>query len=274
MLAIALAMATACSRQNPAYLGPLGADAAVPKDSAADRAIVADTQADIMAPPDLADTADATALPGTVDTMPLADVAPDLTPDVTPDLAPDLPPAAPPRVMFGASSPTTRRGGTTGYYTMTDQCGPDEAVVGYHGAVSGNLVGGLQLVCARLTFSSPAPGTPVTISNYRPLTRRGNMSTGWMELCMAGQVVAGYAGRSKTLLDNVEFRCSSLTIASDGRSLAVGTTFTALGPHGGAGGDPFADPCPTGQVMHGAITQYGSVIDAFQALCATPMLVP
>src|SRR5687768_17324003 len=113
MLATVLATAGACSRTNPAYLEPLGNDASTPKDNAAAGDLVAD----------------AGELPDLMDMVPMTDIGPDGGRDLAPGLAPDLPPGTPPRVMIGASSPTPKRGGN-GYYTTTDQCAANEAVVG------------------------------------------------------------------------------------------------------------------------------------------------
>ena len=281
LLGLGLSVVGACSRPNPAFLIPAARDAAPSADAAAPGR---DTGPELAA----ADTGDAGGA-GPIDLAPdlapdvAADLAPDvpvdLPPDLAPDLPPDLPPPLPPRVMIGASgSPTPHRGGNGGGSPVTDQCQADEAVVGYHGtevSLGGTtLVGGMQLVCARLTFTSSAAGTRVQVSNYRPLPRRGDSASGWMQLCDAGQVVATFAGQEGSSLDRIELRCASLTIASDGRSAAVGTTAKVLGPHGGTGGDPFADQCPSGQVVHGGITNFGTLIDGFRVLCAPVTLVP
>ena len=90
--------------------------------------------------------------------------------------------------------------------------------------------------------------------------------------CPADQVVVGFDGRVGMYVDQLIFRCATLTISEDrgAYTLSVGQP-VAIAPIGGEGG--MAGPsinCAAGTLGIGSVVRAGFAIDAFGLACAKP----
>ena len=202
------------------------------------------------------------------------------TPDGS-DAAPDVvvetgTGSCPASVVLGApTSSTTLRG--AGVMPSTDLCPAGQAVIGYMGATSGRFVQTLQTQCGQLSIVATGPTCRVSVSPGAMMPVRGAQapSAPWMLTCPTDQVVVVANGHFGGRIDELGVECAPLDLTWNGSSyaLTIGAP-TAVTPQGGPGGNPFRDPCPTGQIANGNVTSYSGWIDAFQLLCSTPAFSP
>ena len=112
-----------------------------------------------------------------------------------------------------------------------------------------------------MTHSLPARGAGSTVSVTRT--------------CPADQVVVGFDGRVGMYIDQLIFRCATLTISEDrgAYALSIGQP-VSIDPIGGMGGmiGPQIN-CATGTLGIGTVVRAGFAIDAFGLACAKPSVV-
>jgi hypothetical protein len=202
---------------------------------------------------------------------PAADEAQDASPSPTGDMD-AFESGPPPLVVVRGETPTPVRGGGGGS-PGTDVCPGDQMVVGYLGS-SDTLVHGLQVVCGRVTVVGAGPYR-VVVSSGATLASHGSVGgPTFSTMCSANQVVVGIDGHSGSVVDQFGIECAPLTVVQSGPgfALAIGAT-TKLPTHGGTGGSPYDDPCPTGQVARGSMISSGFLIDSAALLCGLPTVL-
>jgi len=172
---------------------------------------------------------------------------------------------------------TPMYGGTAGT-PYTDTCPTSEVVIGFTGyttTTSPIVVGSLQTLCGKLSFTSPS--CQVTVSPGTTLTVRGHVGGmgPWTSMCPANQMVVAFHGRAGFDLDQVAFECAPLVLSKMGSSYRLSTgPVTSLPPEGGTTGPVFQDGCGTSQVAVGTRGHEGAIIYDLGLLCATPAVTP
>jgi hypothetical protein len=156
---------------------------------------------------------------------------------------------------------------------------PSQVVIGFNASVDappslGTYPKSIQAICGALSISGSSPHQ-VKITLTGPLTARGFGSTVPVSrTCPADRMVVGFESRIGMFVDQLTFRCASLTIAGgpDVYTLSIGQV-TSIDPIGGPGGmtGPQVD-CPAGSVAIGSNVRAGQAVDAFGLSCAKPTL--
>jgi len=180
-------------------------------------------------------------------------------------------PELPAVFVLTGSTPTATRGGPQ---TPTgDLCPDNEVVVGYSGTV-GNpgivVVSSLQLVCAAIDVAGSGPSMLRMLPGTTLAEQGAPAGSPFAAMCPAGQVAVGIHGRSGIAVDQVGFDCAPLTLAPDGTVEVDTSTITVLPAYGGAGGGPFDDTCPAGQIVRGVDIAAGDFLYDMSAVCAAP----
>ncbi|MCA9604516.1 MAG: hypothetical protein KC619_02905 [Myxococcales bacterium] len=104
-------------------------------------------------------------------------------------------------------------------------------------------------------------GCPVAIGQGAPTTSSPAGASGdaaWVDACPMGMALVGMAGRASSRIDQLQPICAvvrfiadtSVTLAHPEHTFTVESGIPAMGaPHGGTGGTPFDDRCPTNQFV-------------------------
>src|SRR5580658_1330367 len=180
-------------------------------------------------------------------------------------------PELPAVFVLTGSTPTATRGGPQ--TPMPDLCPGNQVVVGYSGTL-GNpgivVVSSLQLVCGAVDVVGSGPSMLRMLAGATLAEQGATGDSPFAAMCPAGQVAVGIHGQSGIAVDQVGFDCAPLTLAPDGTVGVDASTITSLPAYGGAGGGPFDDTCPSGEIVRGVDIAAGSFLYSVSAVCAAP----
>jgi hypothetical protein len=237
---------------------------------------------DLLSPQPDADAATKAAMDALAEAPALPDAQPDTEtydgsseqPDTAAEDAADAGapiPELPAVFVLTGSMPTPTRGGPQ--TPMDDLCPGNQAVVGYSGTV-GNpgvvIVSSLQLVCGAIDVVGSDPSTLRMLPGATLAEQGTPGDSSFAATCPAGQVAVGIHGQSGIAVDQLGFDCAPLTLAPDGTVGVDDSAITSLAAYGGAGGGPFDDTCPSGQIVRGVDIAAGGFLYNISAICAAP----
>jgi hypothetical protein len=188
--------------------------------------------------------------------------------------------------MSATSVATARQTPSAGGVSYNDECGANQALVGFKGTVDSAApadaapgptnLRSLQGVCAPLAVTAAEPYRVTTgVTTLLPV-RQTPGPVAQTVTCPANQVIIGFVGRQAAYIEELQFRCAPLAISgtSPAFTLALGAIATT-GPLGAAtAGTAFAAiDCPANQVAVAQAPRAGTAVDSFGMVCRTPTLV-
>jgi hypothetical protein len=174
------------------------------------------------------------------------------------------------RVDLAVAGTSPQRGGPGGT-AFDDDCVGGSVAVGFDVWVEpSGIVGGIRAACSGIEIVGPLASPGVLLRHAAsPLfgpTRGSSTGTLTSVRCSSG-VVAGFSGRSGTLIDQLAFRCA---IPSATLTAVTLGSITTLAPVGGSGGTPFpATDCPAGSFADRSVGRAFAALDAFALGCST-----
>lgn len=179
----------------------------------------------------------------------------------------------PTTLLVGPSQALALHGDDTGYFQYTDLCAQGVAR-GFRVTLDpnpqSNWVAGIQVRCAALSLNGLTIQVAAASSFPNRKGEEASDATAVEYTCPDGQVMVAVHGGAGTIVDSLGIRCAPLLLepTPDGYVVVAGPE-TTLGPHGGAGGNPYDDACNGATVaVAGAYIHTGSWINGYRTHCA------
>lgn len=179
-----------------------------------------------------------------------------------------------------ADADVTALEGGPGGTPFDDACPLGALLLGFSGDLDDQGgIGQLRGLCAPLQLLDDGAAFLIEMGAPTDLPARGENAVGaaWTAVCPASTVVVGFGGRESASIDQLIFRCATLTVersAAGDYSLVFGAPEEMPAIGADVDGAPFtAQDCPPGQV---AARQRGSseqVLDQFGLGCAALTLL-
>jgi hypothetical protein len=149
----------------------------------------------------------------------------------------------------------TARGVATVGTHFALQCPVGEIAIGVSGRHT-SMVSMLSLDCAHVYPDG-------SIGDARSRGDAGGVSgEDFEDHCPAGEMLVGLNGRTGRVVDRVGVQCAPIA-----RWMTNAGELHPSAGHGGNGGDPFVDNCPTGHVVDGVSGSAGNLVDSVQVQC-------
>lgn len=180
----------------------------------------------------------------------------------------------PTAIDFGATFETELIGGgsTTGIQNATENCPPNEVLVGLDGDIS--MEGWLGVIggqCRNADLTNADPPLFVTNGPLTELPEHGGYQAGgpWQTQCPEDQAIVAVQGGAGDVMDGLQIRCADVQTAGDPGAHTLDPVPSAWEPlQGGSGGSSFGPlECPAGSVATGLQTETNSYVVRIRLLC-------
>lgn len=179
-------------------------------------------------------------------------------------------------IDYGAVSPTgLGGGGGTVIDDNTDDCPPDNVLVGLQGSIASMAepwIGVIGGVCRPADLSNADPPAFVTGAPAFDLTPHGGFNSGgdWATECDDDEVIVAVRGNAGSVVDGLEIRCASIQTIGMAEAYDL-EPIPLMGwepLQGSMGGAPFGPlVCPPGEIATGLRVQTSSYLNQIQLRC-------